>query len=121
MVRLRTRLKSADNSGAKSLLIIGISHKVGRTATVGDVVRASVKGADPAGVVKNKELVNAVVVRTRKEVGRVDGSHVRFDDNAAVIIDKQGLPRATRILGPVAREVREAGYTKIASLAKEVV
>ena len=111
----------ADNSGAKSLLVVGVSHKIGKVASVGQVVRCSVKGADPNGAVKNKELVNAVIVRTRKEVGRPDGTYVRFDDNAAVVIDKQGLPRGTRVLGPIAKEVRDAGYTKIASLAREVV
>jgi len=103
----------ADNSGAKALMVIGISGRIGKTATIGQVVKCSVHGADPNGA--------AVVVRTRKEVGRPDGSYIRFDDNAAVVIDKQGLPRGTRVLGPVAREVREAGYTKIASLAREVV
>jgi large subunit ribosomal protein L14 len=121
MVQLRSVLSLADNSGAKALMVIGISHKIGRTATVGQVARCSVKGADPNGAVSNKELVNAVIVRTRKEVSRKDGTYIRFDDNAAVVIDKQGLPRGTRILGPIAREVREAGYTKIASLAREVV
>lgn len=121
MVQLRSMLNLADNCGAKSLMVIGISHKIGKTATVGQVVKCSVRGADSAGVVANKELVNAVIVRTRKEIGRADGSYVRFDDNAAVVIDKQGLPRGTRVLGPIAREVRAAGYTKIASLAREVV
>lgn len=121
MIQLRSRLNLADNSGAKSLMVIGISHKIGKKATVGQVIKCSVKGADPNGAVKNKELVNAVIVRTRKEIRRVDGSCVRFDDNAGVVIDKQGMPRGTRILGPIAREVRDAGYTKIASLAREVV
>jgi len=121
MVQLRSMLNLADNSGAKKLMVIGISTKIGKTATVGDVVRCSVKGADPNGAVANKEKVNAVVVRTRKEVGRKDGTYVRFDDNAAIVIDKQGLPKGTRVLGPIAREVRDKGYTKIASLAKEVI
>lgn len=121
MVQLRSRLNLADNSGAKSLMVIGVSARIGKKATVGQVVKCAVRGADPNGAVSNKELVNAVIVRTRKEVRRPDGSYVRFDDNAAVVIDKQGLPKGTRILGPVAREVKEAGYTKIASLAKEVV
>ena len=121
MIQLRSILNLADNSGAKSLIVIGVSAKIGKKATVGDVVRCVVKKADPAGVVADREKVKAVVVRTRKEIGRVDGSYVRFDDNAAVIIDKNGLPRGTRALGPVAREVRDEGYTKIASLAKEVV
>lgn len=102
-------------------MVIGISHKIGKKASIGQVIKCVVRGADPNGAVKNKELVSVVVVRTRKEVGRPDGSYVRFDDNAGVVIDKQGLPRGTRILGPIAREVRDAGYTKIASLAREVV
>lgn len=121
MIQLRSMLNLADNSGAKRLQVIGVSAKLGKKVTVGDVVRCVVKGADPAGAVKDKEKVRVVVVRTRKEIGREDGSYVRFDDNAAVIIDKQGMPVGTRVLGPVAKEVKEAGYTKIASLAKEVV
>lgn len=121
MIQLRSMINLADNSGAKRLQVLGVSPRIGSTATVGDVVRCVVKGADPNGAVNNKELVNAVIVRTRKEVGRPDGTYVRFDDNAAVIIDKQGLPKGTRILGPIAREVKDAGYTKIASLAREVI
>lgn len=121
MIQLRSRLNLADNSGAKQLMVIGVSAKLGKKATIGQTVRAVVRGADAAGVVKNKEMINAVIVRTRKEISRTDGSYVRFDDNAAVIIDKQGLPVGTRVLGPIAREVKDAGYTKIASLAKEVV
>lgn len=121
MVQLRSILKPADNSGAKALMVIGISTKIGKTATVGQVVRCVVHGADSAGVVNDREKVQVVIVRTRKEVGRTDGTYIRFDDNAGVVIDKQGLPRGTRILGPVAREVKEAGYTKIASLSREVV
>ena len=111
----------ADNSGAKTLMVIGISTKIGKTATLGQIVRCVVHGADSGGVVKDQEKVQAVIVRTRKEVRRMDGTYIRFDDNAGVVIDKQGLPRGTRILGPVAREVKEAGYTKIASLSREVV
>ena len=121
MVQLRTMLKPADNSGAKRLMIIGVPGKVGTVATIGDVVLCVVKGADPTGVVLDHEKVNVLIVRTRKEVGRKDGTYIRFDDNAGVVIDKQGLPRGTRILGPVAREVKEAGYNKIASLAREVI
>ncbi|KKQ95912.1 MAG: 50S ribosomal protein L14 [Candidatus Woesebacteria bacterium GW2011_GWB1_43_14] len=121
MVQLRSRLNLADNSGAKQLMVIGISVKIGKKATLGQVVQCSVKGADPNGTVSNKEKVKAVIVRTKKEVRRKDGTYIRFDDNAAVIIDKQGLPLGTRVLGPIAREVKDAGYTKIASLAKEVV
>lgn len=121
MIQLRSVLKPADNSGAKSLAVMGISTKIGKKATIGQVVKCVVHGADPAGVVTDREKVNVVVVRTRKEVRRRDGTYVRFDDNAGVVIDKQGLPRGTRVLGPVAREVKEKGYTKIASLAREVV
>ncbi len=121
MISLGTVLKLADNTGAHRLKVIGLPPKIGKYATVGDVLRCVVDGADPNGVVKDKEKVKAVLVRTRKEVRRSDGTYIRFDDNAAVIIDSQGLPRGTRILGPVAREVKEKGYTKIASLAREVV
>jgi large subunit ribosomal protein L14 len=114
-------LAPADNSGAKRMMVIGISPKIGKKASLGDVVLCVVKGADPAGVVTDHEKVRVLIVRTRKEVGRQDGTYVRFDDNAGVVIDKQGLPRGTRILGPIAREVKEAGYHKIASLAREVV
>jgi len=111
----------ADNSGAKRIMIIGVPGRVGKFATLGDVVLGVVKDADPAGVVADHEKVKVLIVRTHKEVRRKDGSYVRFDDNAGVVIDKQGLPRGTRILGPIAREVKEAGYNKIASLAREVV
>lgn len=121
MIQLRSILTPADNSGAKKLMVMGISTKIGKKATVADVVNCVVRGADPTGVVANKEKVKVLIVRSRKEIKRRDGSYVRFDDNAAVVIDKGGLPRGTRILGPVAREVKEAGYTKIASLAREVV
>jgi len=121
MLQLRSVLIPADNSGAKRLMIFGISHRVGKTATVGDVVNCVVHGADPNGVVSDREKVKVLVVRTKKEVGRKDGTYIRFDDNAGVVIDKQGFPRGTRILGPVAREVKDAGYVKIASLAREVV
>ncbi len=121
MVQLRTMLVSADNSGAKRIMIIGIPGRVGKVATVGDVVLGVVKDADPAGVVANHEKVKVLIVRTHKEIRREDGSYIRFDDNAGVVIDKQGLPRGTRILGPIAREIKEAGYNKIASLAREVV
>ncbi len=121
MVQLRTMLVPADNSGAKRIMIIGVPGRVGRFATLGDVVLGVVKDADPAGVVADHEKVKVLIVRTHKEVRRKDGSYIRFDDNAGVVIDKQGLPRGTRILGPIAREVKEAGYNKIASLAREVV
>ncbi|MEJ2347779.1 MAG: 50S ribosomal protein L14 [Patescibacteria group bacterium] len=121
MVQLRSILKPADNSGAKRLAVIGISGRIGKTATVGDVVVCVVKGADPNGAVSDKEKVKALIVRTKKEIRRKDGSYIRFDDNAAVVIDKNGLPKGTRILGPIAREIKEIGYNKIASLAREVV
>ena len=121
MIQFRSVLNPADNSGAKRLMVIGISPKIGKKATVGDVVKCVVKGADSTGKVNDGEMVTVVVVRTRKEVRRKDGTYVRFDDNAGVVIDKQGLPRGTRVLGPIAKEVKEAGYTRIASLAREVV
>ncbi len=121
MVQLRSMLKPADNSGAKVLMIVGISTKIGKKATIGDIVRCVVKGADSQGIVTNKERVQVVIVRTKKEVRRKDGTYIRFDDNAGVVIDKQGMPRGTRVMGPIAREVKERGFTKIASLAREVV
>ncbi len=121
MIQLRSVLKPADNSGAKKLAVIGVSTKIGKKATVGDVVNCVVKGADSSGAVTDKQKVKVLIVRTRKEIGRKDGSYVRFDDNAGVVIDKNGLPKGTRILGPIAREIKEIGYNKIASLAREVV
>ena len=121
MIQLMSVLVPADNSGAKKLFVMGVPGRVGKKATVGDVVNGVVRGADPNGVVSDKEKVEVLIVRTRKEIGRADGSYVRFDDNAGVVIDKNGLPRGTRILGPIAREIKELGYTKIASLAREVV
>ncbi len=122
MIQPQTRLKIADNTGAKQIMcikVLGGSKR--RYARVGDVIVASVKSATPNGTVKKKEVVRAVVVRTAKETMRSDGSTVRFDDNAAVIIDKAGVPRGTRIFGPVTRELRELGYMKIISLAPEVL
>lgn len=121
MVQHRTRLTVADNSGAKSIQVIqplGGSGK--RKATLGQQVVAVVKGADPNGQVKNHEVIKVVIVRTKKEVRRDDGSYIKFDDNAGVVVDNDGNLRATRIFGPIAREVRDAGYTKIISLAQEV-
>ena len=121
MVQHRTRLTVADNSGAKVIQVIqplGGSGK--RKASLGQLVVAVIKGADPNGQVKNHEIVKAVIVRTKKEVRRDDGSYIKFDDNAGVIVDNDGNLRATRIFGPIAREVRDAGYTKIISLAQEV-
>ncbi len=123
MVQNLTRLKLADNTGAKKLMVIKVlGGSRARYASVGDIVTASVKEAVPHSMVKKGEIVQAVIVRTRKEVGRKDGSYIRFDDNAAVIIDKANKePKGTRILGPVARELRARGYNKIISLAPEVL
>lgn len=121
MVQHRTYLKVADNSGAKFVQVIqplGGSGK--RKATIGELVVGVVKGANPNGQVKDHEIVRVVIVRTRKEVRRDDGSYIKFDENAAVVIDKDGNLRATRVFGPIAREVRDKGYTKIASLAPEM-
>lgn len=121
MVQHKSMLSVADNSGAKKLMVIqalGGSGK--RKASLGQLVTGVVKGAAPNGQVKDHEVVRIVIVRTKKEVRRADGSYIRFDENAGVIIDKDGNMRATRIFGPIAREVREAGFTKIVSLAKEV-
>lgn len=121
MVQHRSRLIVADNSGAKILQVIqplGGSGK--RKATLGQLVVGVVKGADANGQVKDHEVVKIVIVRTRKEVRRADGSYIKFDDNAGVVVDNDGNLRATRIFGPIAREVRDAGYTKIVSLAQEV-
>lgn len=121
MVQHRSMVSVADNSGAKMVMVIqplGGSGK--RKATLGELVTAVVKGANPNGQVKDHELVRAVVVRTKKERRRDDGSYIKFDENAVVIIDKDGNLRATRVFGPIAREVRDKGFTKIASLAPEV-
>lgn len=122
MIQLRTILVPADNSGAKKLRLIHIYGGSKRKyARIGDLIGAVVDQADPTGVVKDSEYVQAVVVRLAKEHGRPDGSYIRFDDNAAVVVDKEGNPRGTRIFGPIAREVKERGYAKIASLAQEVL
>lgn len=122
MVQQQTKLKVADNTGAKELMCIrclGGSHR--KYAEIGDIIIASVKTATPGGVVKKGEVVKAVVVRTRKGVRRADGSYLKFDENAAVIIRDDGTPRGTRIFGPVARELRDKEYMKILSLAPEVL
>jgi len=122
MVQNRSILNVADNSGAKKIMMIGISGRSKqRFAHLGDVVTAVVKKADPQGTVKESEIVKAIIVRTKKENRRGDGSYIRFDENAAVVIDNSGNPRGTRIFGPVAREIREKGFIKIASLAPEVI
>ena len=122
MIQSETRLKVADNTGAKEIMcikVLGGSKR--RYARVGDVIVASVKFATPNGTVKKKEVIQAVVVRTARIVSRRDGSTIKFDENAAVIIDTAGQPRGTRIFGPVTRELRERGYMKIVSLAPEVL
>jgi len=123
MLQLRSILTPADNCGAKKLRLIGIPGAWKRKfAYLGDIVTAVVDQADPNGVVKDSEIVKAVIVRTRRGGRRRDGSFIRFDDNAAVVIDpKTGEPRGTRIFGPVAREVKDRGFNKIASLAAEVL
>jgi|TARA_B100000749_G_scaffold184756_1_gene142810 large subunit ribosomal protein L14 len=122
VIQQETRLKVADNTGAKEILcfkIIGGSKR--RYATVGDIIVITVKNAIPNGMVKKGDISRAVVVRTKKEIRRNDGSYIRFDDNAAVLLDSAGEPRGTRIFGPVARELRDVGYMKIISMAPEVL
>jgi large subunit ribosomal protein L14 len=123
MIQPQTRLKVADNTGAKEIMCIrvmsGASSK--RYAVVGDIIKASVKQAAPNGQVKKGEVVNAVVVRVAKEYVRADGSHIRFDENAAVILAPGNNPRGTRIFGPVARELREKNFMRLVSLAPEVI
>jgi large subunit ribosomal protein L14 len=122
VIQPQTRLKVADNTGARSIQCIRVmGRSLKTTAGVGDVIVASVKQALPNSGVKKGEVVRAVVVRTTKEYGRPDGSHIRFDENAAVLLNAQGSPRGTRIFGPVARELREHNYMKIVSLAPEVL
>jgi len=122
MIQLRSVLKVADNTGAKKMMVI---HLYGggkrRFSRIGDIVQAVVDQSEPNGMVKDKEMVRVLVVRTRKEFRRPDGSYIRFDDNAGIIIDKDGNPRGTRVFGPVAREIKERGYAKIVSLAAEVI
>lgn len=122
MIQPQTRLRVADNTGAKEIMCIrvlgGSRIKYG---TVGDIIIASVKDANPGGNAKKGEVVRAVIVRTSKEYGRPDGSHIRFDDNAAVLIRADGNPRGTRIFGPVARELRDRAFLKIVSLAPETL
>lgn len=122
MIQQESRLKVADNTGARELLCIRVLGGSGkRYANVGDVIVASVKSATPGGVVKKGDVVKAVVVRTRRPIRRLDGSYIKFDENAAVIIRDDKQPRGTRIFGPVARELREKSYLKILSLAPEVL
>lgn len=122
MIQQQSRLKVADNTGAKELMCIrclGGSHR--KFAGVGDVIVASVKSSIPTGVVKKGDVVKAVIVRTKKPIKRADGSYIRFDENAAVIIRDDGTPKGTRIFGPIARELRDKDYMKILSLAPEVL
>jgi large subunit ribosomal protein L14 len=128
MIQSHTRLKVADNSGAKEIMVIQVlgrgkgGRSFQRDGTVGEIVSASVKDAIPNGTIKQGEVVYAVIVRTHKEIRRKDGSYLRFDDNAAVLIDKEKKePRGSRIFGPVARELKEKGFNKIISLAIEVL
>ncbi len=120
MLQIGSTIMSADNSGAKRLKIIGIPGSRKTVARIGDLVTVVVKGADSAGNVKDHTVVKAVVVRTRKEQRRKDGSYIRFDDNAAVVVNKDKTMIGTRVFGPIAREIRDKGLLKIASLAKEV-
>lgn len=122
MLQIRSILEVADNSGAKRAAAIGVLHRPSkRYARVGDVIKAHIKEAAPDGAVKKGEVVDAVIVRTRQPIRRPDGSSLRFDSNAIVIIDKELNPRGTRIFGPVARELRDKKFMKIVSLAPEVI
>ena len=122
MIQPQTRLKVADNSGAKEIMCIRVlGGSFRRTGSIGDIIVASVKSAQPGGAVKKGDVVKAVIVRCHQPKRRPDGSYIRFDDNAAVIIGNDKMPRGTRIFGPVARELREKDYMKIVSLAPEVL
>ena len=122
MIQPQTRLKAADNSGAKELMCIRVlGGSFRKSGNIGDVIIASVKTATPGGAVKKGDVVKAVIVRTKKQYRRVDGTYIRFDDNAAVLIKDDKNPRGTRIFGPVARELRDKDYMKILSLAPEVL
>lgn len=122
MIQQESRLRVADNTGAKELLTIRVKGgSTRRYGSVGDIIVATVKSASPTGSVKKGDVVRAVIVRTRRALRRKDGSYIRFDENAAVIIDDNQNPRGTRIFGPVARELRDGGYMKIVSLAPEVL
>ena len=122
MIQQETRLKVADNTGAKEVLcfkVLGGSRR--KYASIGDQIVITIKKAIPGGMVKKGEVHRAVIVRTKKEVGRKDGSRIRFDENAAVLLNSAGEPRGTRIFGPVARELRDSGYMRIVSMAPEVL
>ena len=122
MIQPQTRLRVADNTGAKEIMcirVLGGSYR--RSGNIGDIIVAAVKKAIPGGTVKKGDVVKAVIVRSSKGLRRADGSHIRFDDNAAVIIDNQKQPKGTRVFGPIARELRDKGYMKIISLAPDVL
>ena len=122
MIQQETRLKVADNSGAREVLCFKVLGGSGRRyASIGDLIVVTVKQAIPDGMVIKGQVTRAVVVRTKKEIRRSDGSYIRFDDNAAVLLNSAGEPRGTRVIGPVARELRESGYMKIISMAPEVI
>ncbi|NDJ34496.1 MAG: 50S ribosomal protein L14 [Chloroflexi bacterium] len=123
MIQVESRLKVADNSGARELLVIRVlGGSVRRSGGIGDIVVATVKAAQPGGAVKKSDVVRAVIVRTKKEYRRDDGSYIRFDENAAVVLDGESQnPKGTRIFGPIARELRDEGFMRIVSLAKEVL
>jgi large subunit ribosomal protein L14 len=122
MIQMQTSLTVADNSGAKRVvMIMPIGGSTGKIARLGDKIKVTVKEAAPDGTVKKGKVYNAVIVRTRKEVRRKDGSYIRFDENAAVLIKDDGSPIGTRVFGPVARELREKNFMKIVSLAPEVI
>jgi len=122
MIQMRTILEVADNSGARKIsCILPLGNQVGRVASLGDIITANVKEATPDGTVKKGDVVKAVVVRTRKEYRRRDGTYIRFDDNAAVLINDQKEPIGTRVFGPVSRELRDRQFLKIVSLAPEVL
>lgn len=122
MIQMQTALSVADNSGAKKVkMIMSIGGSTGKVAGIGDQIKVTVKEASPDGTAKKGNVYNAVIVRTRKEIRRKDGTYIRFDDNAAVLIKDDGTPVGTRVFGPVARELREKNFMKIVSLAPEVI
>ncbi len=122
MIQTETMLRVADNSGARRILCLTpLRGGAGKTATIGDVISATVKEAEPESKIAKGKVIRAVIVRTKKEIRRKNGSYIRFDDNAAVIIDRQGEPVGTRVFGPVGRELREKKFMKIISLAPEVL
>ena len=122
MIQLRSRIKVVDNTGAKDIACFKILyHRSQRAAVLGDTIMASVKVAKPHGQIKKKEVVKAVIIRQRAPYKRADGTVIRFDDNAAIIVDNDGNPKGTKIAGPVAREIRNAGFSKIISLSEEVL